>query len=93
MHLGCCGKLTSHCPTVPDDVREREAALVVMKAKMKRKRKDDAAALEEASVERQAVHTEWLKQKLSRGNVTICGGKTITQRLRNGALGSGDALN
>ena len=93
MHLGCCGKLILHCSTVPDDVREREAVSVVMKAKMKRKRKDAAAALEEASVERQVVHEVWLKKNLSRGIVTFRGGKMITPPLRNGAFGSGVALN
>ena len=76
MHLGCCGKLILHCSTVPDDVREREAVSVVMKAKMKRKRKDAAAALEAALVEKQPAHAERLKQKLNRGIVTIRGGKT-----------------
>ena len=78
-------------PTVPEDVREREAAVVVLKGKQKRKRVNDAAAVEAATVARRKVHTDRLKQKLSRGNVRRQAGYAAAEEGRN--MGSGDALN
>ena len=48
-HLACEGKIVGHCLSVPADVKQREAAVVAVKSREKKKRKLDHKALEEAA--------------------------------------------
>ena len=92
LHLACLDKLISHCTSVSDEVREREAAIVNRKSSLKRKRKEDAQAFENADMERKKRNSDRLMEKIKRGICVVRDGKTIKTRIRKGSLGTGDSL-
>ena len=92
-HLACMGKIVGICLSVPLDVKQREAAVIAVKSREKKKRKLDHKALEEAATARSALHAERTKEKLKRGIRIVKDGKHVAKRLRKGAFGANDELN
>ena len=87
------GKIVGICLSVPLDVKQREAAVIAVKSREKKKRKLDHKALEEAATARSALHAERTKEKLKRGILIVKDGKHVPKRLRKGAFGANDESN